>query len=166
MPTDPRFQDLSRNEELLHYTAYWLAKREADWFEKLGNLLGTTWTREQVEKLVSTKKSAVIPGSVFLPLSLAVNPDLTDWLKQMFRVGQGQQIGGGEYVPGAGEEVQELGDLPKDEWMQWIGGATPVIRESVDQMNELASPVTINEGQAQDERIERIRNQIAHSKRW
>lgn len=151
---------------MLHYTAYWLAKKESDWFERLGHLLGTEWSREQVERLVNPKQGATVPDKMFLPLSLAINPDLTEWLKQIFKVGQGQHIGGGEYVPGAGESVEELGDLSKDEWMKWIGGATPAISSAVEQINDLARPVTIKEGQSGDDRIERIRDQIAHSKRW
>ena len=162
LPTDPRFLELSANEELLRYTAHWLQKREQDQVQLWGKLLGVFWTREQVDAMVNGKAKSTAPNETFIPLAYASNPDLLDGLKQTFRVHKGKFIGGGEYQP-EGEEVMELGDLPMDQWLQWANKATGMMR----QVSEVAkeSAVTVKDGASDDPRLERIRDQIAHSKR-
>jgi len=132
-------------------------------------MLGVHWTREQVQAMAvgKDKQSAVAPNEMMIPLAMGVNPDLMEGLKKAFRVVGGRsQIGGGEYMPGAGEQVVELGDLPREEWAQWIQGATPHVNEAGRKLEEMARPVNINEGKSDDPRIERIREQIERSKRW
>ena len=116
--------------------------------------------------MTSDKKTAKAPSDLFLPLAAGVNPDLIEGLGKLFRVSQGDFIGGGEYVSESHEEVVQLGDLPKDEFMEWAAAATGTMRSVAAQMEEQQQTVKVQEGASNDERIERIRGQIAQSKKW
>jgi len=170
LPTDPRFQALSANEELLAFTAHWLQKRETDFFEHLGKILGVRWERSEAEAMFGQKKqSSKIPNETFIPLAAAINPQLIDTLKNIFRITKGGPfIGGGEYMSKVGEEVVELGDLPPEEFLQFINSATPVMKETAERLEKQQRLVNVREGsdQHEDERLQRIREQITHSKRF
>jgi hypothetical protein len=158
LPTDRSFQELSRNEPLLRFTAHWLQKREADVSEMVMRLLGTSWSREEVQRMADNKSAP--PDEVFLPLAMAVNPELGEQLREMFRVGKGAFIGGGEYLPGQGEQVVGLGDLPVDQFKRLAQMATGAAEAS-------SNPsVTLGNEREADPKIKQIRDQIAHSKRY
>lgn len=159
LPTEPAFQELSRNESLLRFTVHWLQKRDNDLLDAVMKMLGVVWNREDVEKMGSGE-SATPPKQVFLPLALGCNAQLGEQLRTLFRVGK-SQIGQGEYVPQAGEEVVELGDLPIEEFKRWAAAATGMAVE-VERQRE--QTVTLG-SESGDPRIERMREQIAHSKR-
>lgn len=167
LPTDPRFIELSQNQELLHFTAYWLQKRETDLFATLGKMLGVVWNRDQIAAMQSDNQPSTAPKDLFLPLSAAVNPDLVKGLTKLFRISKGGSfIGGGEYIAQKGEEVVNLGDLPQEEFMQWAGRATGAMREVAKNLESRQQTVTIQEGASDDPRIERMKQQIQESKRW
>lgn len=156
LPTDPAFQELSRNEPLLRYTAHWLQKRDADVVESAMRLLGTSWSRDDVTKMAETKSAP--PDNIFLPLALAVNTELGEQLREMFRIGKGAFIGGGEYMPQPGEQVVQLGDLPAEDFKRLAQMATGAVAPS--------DPAVTLGTEASDPKIEQIREQIAHSKRF
>jgi len=165
LPTDPNFLALCRNPTLLRFTAHWLRKREDDWFDLLSKLLGVAWNREEVERMVKRKGKAVAPSDAFIPLALGCNPQLSEQLRDLFRVSKsGTEIAGGEYQPGMHEEVVELGDLDPEQFKQWAQMATGASVNLEQQREQL---VTIRKGsETSDPRIERIREQIAASKRF
>lgn len=152
LPTDPRFQELSRNELLLRYTVHWLRKRETDTMDWWMRVLGMVWTREDVEQM--GKPSADQAARVFMPLALACNPDLAESLKQMFS----RSIAMGDYQPAPGEQVVELGDMSPEEFKRWAAQATGALGPKSDESVTLGSETA-------DPKIERMREQIAHSKR-
>ena len=157
LPTELAFQELTRNEPLLRFTAHWLQKREGDAVDLLTRMLGTVWKREDVAKMMDGKSSP--PDEVFLPLSLAINAELGEQLREMFRVGKGAFIGGGEYLPQVGEQVVELGDMPIEQFKrlaQMASGASTASDQTV----------TLGSEKVSDPKIEQIREQIAHSKRF
>jgi hypothetical protein len=156
LPTDRAFQELSRNEPLLRFTAHWLQKRDAELTDLVMKLLGTTWSREDVTRMAENKSAP--PDNVFLPLSLAVNAELGEQLREMFRVGKGAFIGGGEYMPQPGEQVVQLGDLPVDDFKQLAQMATGAVAPS--------DPTVTLGTEVSDPKIQQIREQIAHSKRF
>lgn len=158
LPTDRAFQELSRNEPLLRFTVHWLQKREGEVVDLAMRLLGTSWSREDVQKMMDNK--AAPPDEVFLPLSMAVNPELGEQLREMFRVGKGAYIGGGEYLPQPGEQVVNLGDLPVDRFKQLAQMATGAVDAASSQS------VTFGSEDVSDPKIKQIREQIAHSKRF
>lgn len=158
LPTDRAFQELSRNELLLQYTAHWLQKRDGDLMEAVMKLLGTVWTREEVAEMTGKEKASA-PDRVFLPLALGCNPELAEQLKQLFRIGKGPFIGAGEYVPRAGEQVVEMADMPVEEFKRWAEMATgAAVAER--------PAVTLGNDRVVDPKIDRMREQIAHSKRF
>lgn len=159
LPTEPAFQELSRNETLLRFTVHWLQKRDNDMLDAAMKLLGVCWDREDVEKMGSGE-SPTPPKQVFLPLALGCNAQLGEQLRTLFRVGK-SQIGQGEYQPQPGEEVVELGELPIEEFKRWASAATGLAAQ-VEQQRE--QTVTLG-SESEDPRIERMREQIAHSKR-
>lgn len=166
LPTDPSFRELSCNDELLRYTAYWLQRREEDFYRQICHILGVLWTRQDVKAMSAEKKTAALPNETFIPLAIGINPELVKGLQKMFRVGSDKFIGGGEYVPAAGERVVELGDLPKEEYLQFVNSATDTMREVAKDLTERQRLVTVKEGDPEDPRMQRALEQIAHSKRF
>jgi hypothetical protein len=162
LPTDPAFQELSRNEPLLQFTVHWLQKGESDLMDALMRLLGCVWHREDVVKMLKGETAAA-PDRVFLPLAMGCNPQLGEQLKELFRLHKGKFIGAGEYQPSQGEQVIELGDLPVDEFKQWAQAATGAMGDA--QRARQQSVTFGGEGKKNDPKLERIREQIAHSKR-
>lgn len=160
LPTDPRFLALVQEPDLLNYTYHYLRKREEDQYQRWGRLLGVIWSRQDVEAMLNSDKSASAPERVFTPLSLAINPDLRDGLKDMFRVHKGAFVGGGEYHPESQEEIVEMGDMDRDEFLRFASAAG----QGVTQASKRAA-VTIREGQSDNAQMHRIQEQIAHSKR-
>ncbi len=168
LPTDPAFLALSANEELLHYTAYWLQKKETENFDKWAKMLGVVWTRDQIASMSGKTQKATAPNEIFIPLAQAINPELFDGLKKMFRVSEGSFIGGGEYTQSTGEEVVNLGDLPREEFIEWANQATGVMKKAADHFEAAERTLTINEGAGpnEDPKMQRIRDQITASKRF
>ena len=156
LPTDPRFRELSSNDLLLRFTVHWLRKRESDLMNWATKVLGVVWSRDEVRQM---SKTSMIGDEVFIPLSIAVNNDLPEHLKKMFS-SSGSQIGGGDYKPAPGEEIVELGEMPVDEFKRWAAQAMGVVAERNDNVT-----LRNDAGAAADPKIERMREQIAHSKR-
>ena len=129
-------------------------------------MLGITWTQESVNAMVNGKQKATAPNEIMIPLSLAINGDLFDALKKTFRVTRGKFIGGGEYETTQGENVVELGDLSIDEFLRWANKATGHMKKTADEIHQKERLVNIKEGDSGDEKLERIRAQIAKSKTW
>lgn len=157
MPTDPNFQELSRNNLLLQFTAHWLRKRESELMDWVTRVLGVVWTRDEVRQM--GKGGSVSSDRVFLPLALGVNAELAEALQSMFGKG-GTLVGGGDYKPAPGEEIVELGEMSPDEFKKWAAQATGMLAEKKDEAVTLGS-----EAAAADPKIEQMREQIAHSKR-
>jgi len=160
LPTDRAFQELSRNELLLQFTVHWLQKRDTDLMDTVMKLLGTVWTRDEVVQM-SGQENAAAPERVYLPLALGCNPELGEQLKQLFRVGKGPFIGAGEYVPQPGEDVVELADLPVEQFKQWAQMATGAGGEPTSQ-----PAITLGSDKVGDAKLDRMREQVAHSKRF
>jgi len=168
LPTDPTFRELSGNEELLEFTAYWLQRREEDFFKTLSKILGVQWSRDDVKRMSGDKQSSVIPEDAFIPLALGINPEILKGLQKMFAIGTDGAIAGGEYVPKAGEQVVELGDLPPDQFLQFVNQATDTMREVAKHETEKQRLVDVKEepDDQDDPRLKRAMEQIAQSKRF
>lgn len=160
LPTDPSFRALSENDELLAWTYRWYRRVEDDGLAALMRILGVLWTRDDVDRMVNDRESPEAPRDVMVPLAMAVNPELREGLQKIFRVTKGRWIGGGEYRPDRGEEVVELGDLPRDEFLRWAKAAGGVTA------GDAQEPASISMGVEQDPRVEKMREQIRASKRF
>jgi hypothetical protein len=133
-----------------------------------GKMLGTIWTRDQIKQMVSSKETSVVASEVFIPLAQGINPELIDGLKKTFRVHEGNFIGGGEYRQETGEEIVNLGDLSREEFLRFANQATGVMKDLSTEQAKRERTVTIGEGIGSDEdpKLQRIREQIAASKRF
>lgn len=130
-------------------------------------MLGLLWTDDQVKALINAEPKATAPKEIFIPLSLAVNGELLEALKKTFRVHKGSFIGGGEYMTERGEEVVEMGDMPREEFIKWANQATGTM-ESIAEHFEAQHSLNIREGSdpSDDPRLQRARDQVAASKRF
>jgi len=125
-PNDPRLTSMSHLE--LCYTVYWLRKAEEDYWERFGRTLGVIWHREDIDNMMKDEKNKTPTDTVFLPLSMVMQPNIVDALKKMFGNNR-SKIGSGDYVPKAGEEIVELGDFDKETFKKLIGNVvipTPI----------------------------------------
>lgn len=159
LPTDPSFLALSQNDELLAWTYRWYRKVEDDWFAALMEILGVVWTREHIERIVNGKENPTAPDRVMIPLAMAVNPELREGLQKIFRVTKGRFIGGGEYHGRRGEQIVELADLPREEFMQWAQAAIGAMNTTAPTTRD----VTISD---EDPRVAKARELIRASKRY
>jgi len=91
----------------------------------LASALGIIWDKEILtEKLTSSSKPL---EKLFIPLSVAINPDILDYVKKQFNMSSSKKssgpayIGGGDYMPKSNEVINSLGDMSKDDFMRMIG---------------------------------------------
>lgn len=90
--------------------------------KRLGKLLGTRWTVKEIRHLAANNKPSSNKiwkpdDEIVIPLTIALNNEFMKSLGDL--VGSGE-IGGGEYRPGENEQVVELGELSKDDYLQTI----------------------------------------------
>ena len=103
---------------LQHYQE--LIKKEQEEF--FISSLGIVWDKKSFEEKLEKDNKPI--EKLFIPLSVAVNPDILDYVKKQFnvsKIGKSTMIGGGEYMPRPGEEIISMGELSKDEFMKLIG---------------------------------------------
>jgi len=114
------------------------------------------------------KKSSVLPNDAFIPLAVGINPEIVKGLQKMFAIGSEGAIGGGEYVPAVGERVVELGDLPREQFAQFINTATDTMREVAREVEQKQQLVNVKERATErdDPRLQRAMDLIARSKRF
>jgi len=103
---------------LQHYQE--IIKKEQEEF--FINSLGIVWDKKSFEEKLETGGKSI--EKLFIPLSVAVNPDILDYVKKQFNIskkGKSSIVGGGDYLPKPGEEIISMGELSKEEFMQLIG---------------------------------------------
>lgn len=68
----------------IYWIYYNIQKKEADFLEKLGSMLGTHWDEKTLLRIATRSESndEVGTGNMFIPLALAINPDLLTVLKE------------------------------------------------------------------------------------
>jgi hypothetical protein len=128
------------------FTYHWLKKVDKEQWNRLGSQLGTMWSRSELLRL-NDAPTGVGEGSdtVFVPLSLVINPDLVEGLMSKAKEGPNQQSTGPTSTPSApmgrgdglntgmslpsGEEVVNMATLPKNEFLDVIrAGGLPTER--------------------------------------
>ena len=108
---------------LHHYQT--LVQREQQDF--LSTALGIVWDKKNLIANITDEKSTTPLEKLFIPLSVAVNPEILDYVKKQFKMSTSGSnnkppfIGGGEYMPKSNEVIHSLGDLPKNEFLKMIG---------------------------------------------
>jgi len=116
------------------FSYHWLRKVDKDQWKSLGSQLGTMWSRSELLRL-NEAPAGVSEGTdtVFVPLSLVINPNLVEGLMTKAKEGPSPQgsestsaplpggdgLNTGMALP-AGEEVVNMALLPKDEFLNVI----------------------------------------------
>jgi hypothetical protein len=108
---------------LYHYQE--LSLKEQQGF--LTNALGVVWDKSIFTEQISTDKSSKPTNEIFIPLSLAINPNVMDFVKAQFGMGpsgkggKAPMIAGGEYSPKSGEVITSMADLSKEDFLKMMG---------------------------------------------
>ena len=115
------------------FSYHWLRKVDKDQWKSLGSHLGTMWSRAEINRLVDAPAGPKEgQDAVFVPLSLVINPDLVEGLVTKGSADRqlapsaasgpsntGDGLNTGMALP-SGEEVVNMADLPKDEFLNVI----------------------------------------------
>lgn len=118
------FEDIRKMSDvellfLKHYQE--VIKKEQEEF--LVSSLGIVWDKKSFEDKMDKGDKPI--EKLFIPLSVAVNPEVLDYVRKQFKLGKGggkpPLIGGGDYIPKQGEEVVSMGDLSKEDFLRLIG---------------------------------------------
>ena len=107
LPTDPRFIDMIAEPHLLYFAYWYMKKNKREMFDKLEQILGTTWTQDDLNP---PKKPGKASDDFFTPLSLVIRPDLLDRIRKLNKIKKTVQ---------SGDSVVETSDLPKEQWDQF-----------------------------------------------
>jgi len=118
----------------LLFVYHHLKKDESNYWNEFGRQMGTTWERATLERMLETSKGPLKKtSSIFVPLSLVLNPALPSILLgktsgDANSPGEAPRKDGGDglYTGMAlpqGEEVINMGDLPKDEFFGLVASA-------------------------------------------
>lgn len=119
---------------LYHYQELALKEQQ----QYLSNILGVVWDREVLLRQMGSGsgggsgKSSEPLRELFIPLSVAIAPNVMDFVKEQFGIdGSGSAgvdgaeknpyIAGGEYIPKKGEVIRSMSSLSKEEFMQFLG---------------------------------------------
>lgn len=120
------FEDIQKMDAIkIQFLYHYQNLVQTEWMEFITNSLGLIWDRKTfTERIVDTSKKSI--DKLFIPLSLAINPDLLDYVRDQFKVGkhhghQNSVIGGGEYVPRPNEIVTPMSELSKEEFLALLG---------------------------------------------
>ena len=111
------------NTQLLYLHHYQLLLQK-DQQEFLSTALGIVWDKKSLVEKTENDSSKPIE-KLFIPLSVAVNPDILDYVKAQFKMTTSAKgpvfIGGGEYTPKPHEVVTSMSDLSKEDFMKLMG---------------------------------------------
>lgn len=124
-------------EELhLLFVYHHLRKDEDNFWHEFGRHLGTTWERETLERMLAASKGTRSKNSsIFVPLSLVLNPDLPSILlgrplgdRKVENTSSGKPTKDGDGLSTGmslpeGEKVVNMGDLSKEEFFGLVAGA-------------------------------------------
>ena len=111
--------------DVMTFVSHWAKKSEQDAFDILGKMLGASWPVSDIRAMANqtnTPKKYSDDDKVFLPMTLAINPEIKDWLIKT--VGRGSFIGGGEYAAGRSEKIVEMAEMTPQEFMSWMNNAS------------------------------------------
>lgn len=118
LPTDPRAQELWKNTAALLFADYWQTKVSDDQFEHLGQMLGLIWKRDDMDaaKEKSTKIKRKAPNEIFIPLTVAIEPSITEHVRKMF----GSKLGINPPTWAKSSDMVDLFETDKDDFINFI----------------------------------------------
>ena len=116
---------------LFHYQEMDVVRQE----EFLTNALGVLWDAKKMREQSASgpEGTSVNKDKLFIPLSLAVNPEILSFVNKQFGIASSSSekgsgvtdgpsyIAGGSYKPKSGEVVKSMADMPKEEFLKTVG---------------------------------------------
>ena len=97
----------------------------------LNTVLGVVWSAEEfIEKPQPAGARPPVdtgpPDKMFIPLSMAINPELVQRVKESLGLAKGGNagksvIGGGDYMPKENEVIHSMADMSKAEFKRMMG---------------------------------------------
>lgn len=87
--------------------------------------LGIIWHRDDFLKSGEAKPK-MVQDKVFLPLSQIIKPEILEGVRKLFGLTddgkeKAPHVGGGEYIPKKGEQIQSMEHLSKEEFKRMMG---------------------------------------------
>lgn len=114
---DPRIQDITFEQAEL--SLLFLENEELDLFERLEEMLGILWTREDVESMFSTggegKASKI--SKLKYPLALVLQPELRNQLGRQFGLYEDEDPS----IPNIPKNATSLSTLSKEDFLAKLG---------------------------------------------
>lgn len=102
-----------RNHTALLWADYNASQNQAEDFDRLGTMLGTRWTRDQVVEMFQKQKSqGQANETVMIPLAFTIQPEFAEALKSLF--------GTSGHKPGwvaSASEIVEASTLPREQFL-------------------------------------------------
>ena len=134
--TFDQIRQMSSIELMFLYHYQELAIKEQQQY--LTNILGVIWDKKTLmEQSVAEQgpEGSKPVEELFIPLSLAINPEVLDFVKGQFGIrkdgksNKGKDntgskvpfVGGGDYIPKKNEVITSMGDMSKEDFMKLIG---------------------------------------------
>lgn len=110
----------------LQYINHYQELVETKFFEKLGAYLGVLWNIKDVEEADKGSSAADQSDEIMIPLSVAINPKVVEYVRSRSgKSGETPFIGGGDFIPKAGQKVVSMANMSKDDFFKTIGVAPP-----------------------------------------
>ena len=100
------------------FADYWQTKEVEDQFERLGQMLGLIWKRDDMEsaKEKRTKIKRRAPDEIFIPLTMAIEPTIGEQVKKLF----GSKVGINAPAWAKSEDIVDLYDTDKDTFLNFV----------------------------------------------
>lgn len=114
-------------------------------WETLEDLLGTSWTMEQIRGLSGgddkSKRKPSPTDRVRIPLLMGLKPEIIKWLTEQYATND--TLGDGRSIQGA----QSLFDMPKEQFLSWMGQVDRDVQSKGLQRKTETSPFQAAEGE-------------------
>lgn len=106
-----------------HYQNLVEEQRQKFWTDALGII----WNKADLNTNNDRPTVKVAKDTMFVPLSLVIEPNLMERIRENFGLTKegkkrAPHVGGGEYIPGANENIQSVENLSKEEFKRMFGG--------------------------------------------
>lgn len=106
----------------LRFLYHYQTKMEKEKMDSLVSVLGVYWDLEEYNKRHSGGNTNNDSKSLFIPLSVAINPQVLEYVKaEANKIGKVSSVAGGEYKPAQGEQIKSMADMDKDEFLKMVG---------------------------------------------
>ena len=112
-------KDMSAVE--IRYLYHYQNMVEKSRFDELGAMLGVIWNLEEQKAAAAASADAPPPKTMFIPLSVAINPKILDMVYKKSGA-ESSTVGGADFKPPEENAVvKPMGDMSKDDFLRMLG---------------------------------------------